>query len=129
MDSFGKVDRAHELRFNLRGVVQEGMTMTATRSAGHALVVASMLCCASSSTAYIALPKESLAQKVAFADCVVLGKITAIQDKPAEGKGEMRGRDFTIADVEIKESLYGAKDKSRSALGFPTSTSRGPSPA
>jgi hypothetical protein len=53
--------------------------MTAIRSARLALVVASMLCCSSSSTAYIALPKEPLAQKVAFADCGVLGKITAIQ--------------------------------------------------
>src|SRR5262249_10887751 len=35
------------------------------------------------------------------------------------GKGEMRGRDFTIAEVEIKESLYGAKDKKQIRLGFP----------
>jgi hypothetical protein len=83
------------------------------------LVVASMLCWASSSTAYIALPKESLAQKVAIAECVVLGKITAIQDKPTQGKGEMRGWDFTIVDVEIKESLYGAKDKKQVRFGFP----------
>ena len=74
--------------------------MTTTRSVGLALVVASTLCWASSSTAYIALPKESLAQKVAFADCVVLGKITAIQDKPAHGKGEMRGWDFTIVEAD-----------------------------
>jgi hypothetical protein len=62
-----------------------GRTMTAFRSALLAIVALSMLCWTSSSTAYIALPKESLAQKVAFADCVVLGKITAIQDKPAQG--------------------------------------------
>jgi hypothetical protein len=99
--------------------LQEGITMTAVRSAGLALAVAGVLCWASSSRAYIALPKESLAQKVAVADCVVLGKITAIQDKPAQGKGEMRGWDFTIVEVEVKESLYGAKDKKQVRLGFP----------
>src|SRR5439155_18945993 len=102
-----------------RSELQEGITMTAIRSAGLALAVAGMLCCAASSTAYIALPKESLAQKVAVADCVVLGKITAIQDKPAQGKGEMRGWDFTIVDVEVKESLYGAKDRQQVRFGFP----------
>src|SRR5437867_11908377 len=99
--------------------------MTAIHSAGLALAVAGMLCCASSSTAYIALPKESLAQKVAFADCVVLGKITAIQDKPAEGKVEMRWRDFSMADVEIKESLYGAKDKKQVRFRFPNIDKQG----
>jgi len=102
--------------------------MTAIRSAGLALVVASILCWASSSTAYIALPKESVAQKVAFADCAVLGKITAIQDKPAQGNGEMRGREFTIVDVEIKESLYGAKDKKQIRLGFPIFAKPGAKP-
>ena len=82
-----------------------------------------------SSTAYIALPKESLAQKVAFADCVVLGKITAIQDKPVQGKGEMRGWDFTIFDVEIKDSLYGAKDKKQVRFGLPNIDKQGAKPA
>jgi hypothetical protein len=99
--------------------------MTAIRSAGLALVVASMLCWASASRAYIALPKESLAQKVAVADCVVLGKITAIQDKPVQGKGGMRGVDFTIVEVEIKESLYGAKDKKQIRMGFPNIDKQG----
>src|SRR5262245_34751212 len=104
------------------------MTMTVTRSAELALVIASMLSWASSSTVYIALRKEYVAQKVAFADCVVLGKITAIQDKPAQGKGEMRGREFTIVDVEIKESLYGAKDKKQLRLGFANFDKQGAKP-
>jgi hypothetical protein len=102
--------------------------MTAIRSAGHALVVASILCSASSRAAYVALPKESLAQKIAFADCVVLGKITAIQDKPVQGKGEMRGWDFTIVEVEIKQSLHGAKDQKQLRLGFPNIDKRGAKP-
>jgi hypothetical protein len=102
--------------------------MTAIRSAGLALLVASMLSWASSSTAYIALPKESLAQKVAVADCVVLGKITAIQAKPAPGQGEMRGWDFTIVDVQVQESLYGAKDKKQIRFGFPNLDKQGAKP-
>jgi hypothetical protein len=99
--------------------------MTAIRCAGLALVVASILCWASSSTAYIALPKESLAQKVAVADCVVFGKVTAIQDKLVPGKGEMRGWDFTIVEVEVKESLYGAKGKKQVVFGFPNIDNQG----
>src|SRR6516165_1880563 len=93
--------------------------MNGIRSAGLALLVASMLCWASSSTAYIALPKEPLAHKVAIAECVVLGKITAIQEKPAQGKGEIRRWDFTVVEVEVRESLYGAKEKKQLHFGFP----------
>ncbi|HKB37280.1 MAG TPA: hypothetical protein VKD72_12570 [Gemmataceae bacterium] len=95
--------------------------MNAIRCAGLALLVVTLLCWAPSSTAYIALQKEPVAHRVAAASCVVLGKITAIQDKPVKGWGELGGGgwgDFTLVEVEVKESLFGAKDKKQIRFGF-----------
>src|SRR5262247_3045303 len=77
-------------------------------------VAASVLCWTSPARAYLSMPSEPIAHKVAAADCVVLGKITAIQAKPAMGQvyrysptPEMA---FAIVEVEVKETLYGPKD-------------------
>jgi hypothetical protein len=100
----------------------EGIPVTAIRYVGLALIAASVLAWASSSPAYISMPKEPIAHKVAAADCVVLGKITAIRDKPEQGQVYRYSAtprwDFTIVEVDVTESLYGAKDKKKLRFGF-----------
>jgi hypothetical protein len=53
---------------------------------------------------------------------VVRGKVTAIQDKPTQGQAWRTSAtprwDFTIVEVEVKEPLYGAKDKKKVRFGF-----------
>lgn len=96
--------------------------MTAIRYAEMALVAASVFGRTSSSTAYLSMPREPIAHRVAAGDCVVLGRITAIRDKPEQGQVYRHSAtprwDFTIVEVEVKESLYGAKDKKHLRFGI-----------
>jgi hypothetical protein len=68
------------------------------------------------------MPKESVANKVALADCVVLGKVTAIEAGPVQGQvwrySALPKWDFTIVEVEIAEPLFGAKGVKRARFGF-----------
>lgn len=108
--------------------------MNAIRSTGIALfVVPSMFCWTSSSTAYISMPNEPMAHKVAVADCVVLGKITSIQAKPALGQvwrhSVLPKWEFTIVEVEVQETFYGAKDVKQVRFGLRDIKSYKPVPA
>ena len=97
--------------------------MNTIRSTKLALcLVASVLCWTSSSTAYLSMPSEPIAHKVGAADCVVLGKITAIQANSMPGQvyrySPTPQMAFTIVEVEVQESLYGLKDMKQVRFGF-----------
>lgn len=89
---------------------------------GVLFVVVCALSGASTSTAYISMPKEPIAHKVAVADCVVLGKITAIQAKPEMGQvwrsSALPRWDFSVIEVDVLESFYGPKDVKKARFGI-----------
>jgi hypothetical protein len=102
---------------------EEDIPVKAFHSKGLAyFVFASLLCWASSSAGYLAMPNEPIAHKVAAADAVVLGKITAIEDRPVQGQvyryAPAYKMPFTVVEVEPQESLYGPKDRKRVRFGF-----------
>ena len=108
--------------------------MHAIRSTRLALcIIASMLFSTSFSTAYISMPKEPIAHKVAVADCVVLGKITAIQAKPMLGQvwryNELPNAEFTVVEVEVQETFVGPKDAKRARFGLRETKAYKPAPA
>lgn len=71
---------------------------------------------------YIDGPKDPPATRFALADCVVLGKITALQAKPVEAGvygGPSRKKTFRLATFEIKEAISGGvKDTKQIQVGF-----------
>jgi hypothetical protein len=86
------------------------------------LVLAAVLGGTGSAPGYLSMPREPIAHKVAAADCAVLGKITAIQDKPVEGQvwrySTAPRWEFTLVEVNVQESLYGASDMKQVRFGF-----------
>lgn len=86
------------------------------------LVSAVVLGWPASSRAYLSMPKEPIAHKVAAADCVVLGKITAIRAKPQQGQvwrySAKPQWDFTIVEVEVAETLTGPRGVKQARFGF-----------
>jgi hypothetical protein len=86
------------------------------------LVAAGVLCWASPSAAYISMPKEPIAHKVAAADCVVLGTITAIEARPVHGQVYRYSAtprwDFIPVEVQVKEVLHGGKGMKQVRFGF-----------
>jgi hypothetical protein len=96
--------------------------MISIRAAGRTLAAASILGWTPASMAFHSMPKEPVGRKVAAADCVVLGRITAIQPRPVQGQAWRTSAlprwDFTIVEVEVKEALYGAKGKKQVRFGF-----------
>lgn len=81
-----------------------------------------MLAWTNFSIAYVSMPKEPIAHKMALADCVVLGKITAIQAKPVQGQvwrySALPKWDFTVVEVEVLEPLFGPKNTKKVRFGF-----------
>jgi hypothetical protein len=87
-----------------------------------------------SSGAYITLPKEPIVNKVALSNCVVVGKITAIRVKPVQGRlypyqAKGKGTAFTIAEVEVKEAIFGIKQQKKILVGFIEHRQYKPAPA
>lgn len=72
--------------------------------------------------AYLAMPNEPVAHKIAAADCAVLGKIVAIRPKPEEGQVWRHSAaprwPFTVVEVEVQELLHGPRDVKRVRFGF-----------
>jgi hypothetical protein len=56
-------------------------------------------------------------QRVALADCVVVGKVTAVEEKTVAGK-KLDTTEYHVAVVKIDEALYSAKDLTHIKVGF-----------
>src|SRR5262249_15560532 len=75
-------------------------------------VCATVLFLATTSYSYITVPKEPIPNKIAQADCVVVGKITAVGAKPVFARlyDHINAKmEFVVADVEVSEPLLGPK--------------------
>jgi hypothetical protein len=62
-----------------------------------------------------------LAQRVATADCIVVGKVTGFGDKTVKATrfpGEKEKVDYQIALVRIETNIQGAKDRKEIRVGF-----------
>ncbi len=71
--------------------------------------------------AYISLPVEPIANHFALSDCVVVGKIVSIGDKPEKGVLYRWGKgvaEFAVVEVETSEILSGSKESKRVKLAF-----------
>ena len=71
--------------------------------------------------AYISLPVEPIANHFALSDCVVVGKIVSIGDKPEKGVLYRWGKgvaEFTVVEVETNEILSGSRKSKRVKLAF-----------
>jgi hypothetical protein len=78
------------------------------------------ICCGSSAWAMVIAPAP-LAQRVATADCIVVGKVTGFGDKTVKAPrfpGDKQKADYQIALVRVETSLVGAKDKKEIRVGF-----------
>jgi hypothetical protein len=88
-----------------------------------------------SSGAYITLPKEPILHKMALANCVVVGKITAIRKEPVNARlylsqdAKAKGTKFTIAEVQITEAIAGVKEQKKILIGFIGHRDYKPAPA
>lgn len=63
----------------------------------------------------------STPEKVAHADCVVVGKVIAIEEKTIEAPpfpGAQEKVAYTIANIKIQEGLFGAKGLTNIRVGF-----------
>src|SRR2546423_15545142 len=84
-------------------------------------VGASVLFLATTSYGYITVPKEPIPNKVAQADCVVVGKITAVEPKPVFARLYQHidaKMEFVVADVEVSEPLLGPKAAKKVRVAF-----------
>jgi hypothetical protein len=76
----------------------------------------------SSAAAYITMPKESIAHKLAVADSVVLGKITAVADTPVKGRlwrySDAAIWELTVVDVAVSEVFAGPPDEKVARFAF-----------
>lgn len=82
---------------------------------------APVLFLATTSYGYITVPKEPIPNKVAQADCVVVGKITAVEPKPVFARLYRHidaKMEFVAADVEVSEPLLGPKAAKKVRLAF-----------
>src|SRR5262245_26019483 len=62
-----------------------------------------------------------LAQRVATADCVVIGKVTRIEDKTvtaARFPGDKEKGEYQVAVVQIEEAVVGARGLTHIRVGF-----------
>jgi hypothetical protein len=105
----------------LRQVPQRKERMKMQRLLSLAGVCTLVLFLATPTYSYIAVPKEPIANKIAQADCVVVGKITAIDPKPVFAR-LYRHIDakmgFVVADVEVSKHLLGPKAAKKVRLAF-----------
>jgi hypothetical protein len=82
---------------------------------------ASVLFLATPSYSYITVPKEPIPNKIAQADCVVVGKITAVEPKPVFARLYRHidaKMEFVVADVEVSKPLSGPKAAKKVRLAF-----------
>jgi hypothetical protein len=73
----------------------------------------------------------TLPQKVALADCVVTGKVVALEENPVEVSvlpDSPKKLSYTIANLKIDEALVGAKDLTNIRIGFVPGKAGGVSP-
>jgi hypothetical protein len=87
------------------------------------------------SAAYISLPIEPTVNKMALANCVVVGKITAIRAEPVNARlyplqdAKAKGTKFTIAEVEVTEAISVIKKQREILVGFIGHRQYKPAPA
>ncbi len=84
-------------------------------------VCAAVLFVATATHGYITVPKEPIPNKIAQADCVVVGKITAVAPKPVLARlyGHIDAKvEFVMADVEVSEPLFGPKAAKKVRVAF-----------
>jgi hypothetical protein len=70
---------------------------------------------------YIAVPLEPIPNRVALANCVVVGRITAVAADPVTARlypFQSAKVDFTVAEVQVSETVCGARGTKRVRLGF-----------
>jgi hypothetical protein len=61
------------------------------------------------------------AHRVPAVDCVIVGKVTSIEEKPvaaARFPGDKEKGQFTVAVVKVEEAIYGAKGMTSVRVGF-----------
>jgi hypothetical protein len=86
-----------------------------------ALTCLCLILMASEGQSYISLPIEPIANHFALADCVVVGKIVSVAEKPEKGvlyPGMPAGTEFTVIEVETSEILAGPTEIKRVKLAF-----------
>jgi hypothetical protein len=97
------------------------------------LLSAIAICWNSTASAYIQMPNESVAHRMAVADSVVLGKIVAVEARPVKGQlwrySEQPQAEFTVVEVEVKETFYGPSDAKRVRFGLVQAKTYDPAPA
>lgn len=84
-------------------------------------VCATVLFLTTTSYGYITVPKEPIPNKIAQADCVVVGKITAVEPKPVLARlyAHIDAKmEFVVADVEVSELLLGPKGAKKVRVAF-----------
>src|SRR4051794_16791644 len=80
--------------------------------------------CLGSCLAYISVPHEPVVNKAALADCVMIGKITAIRTDTVKARlyrwqdAKEKKTGFTIAEVEVMETILGNAKAKKVLIGF-----------
>jgi hypothetical protein len=73
--------------------------------------------------AKIAVPQPPHpAIRVALADCIIVGKVTSIEDKPVDAPAAPGAKDkvpYTVAVVKVDDAILGAKGLTHVRVGFP----------
>jgi hypothetical protein len=98
------------------------MATTAQRATGLAAAVWLIVVIAwpATATAYISLPREPAPNKVAIADCVVVGKVTASQPEPVSAhpyRQQATRLEFMVVTMAVRETLFGPR-QAQVRMGF-----------
>jgi hypothetical protein len=85
------------------------------------LMCLGVLTSVSSGRAMMVMAPQPIAQRVASADCIVVGKVTGFTDKTVSARAFPGAKDKTayqVAIVQVEKGLYGAKGKKEIKVGF-----------
>jgi hypothetical protein len=88
---------------------------------GLALAALAITFCASGLHAK-SIPPPPIAYRVAQSDCVIFGKVTALEDKSVKGSGV----EYKIAVVKVEKNIWGAKGLTDVRVGFTPTVRRFP---
>ena len=106
----------HRLSFRLAGLAGLGLLLAALPAPAKAMMIA----------------PAPIPQRVAHADVVVVGKVTAIEEKTvsvALAPGAKDKVEYRIAVIKVQDDLLGAKGLTHIKVGFIVPKERPPRPA